>query len=188
MRLILKNFLLLLLFSLGAQLNAQWHPIGPEKINKQEAYLFFYDYLFEAEKAEEISIFSDSLFFQKLNEYRLNRPTYLLEVYLAQQRLYRYYSLRAQADGQEITVIESNYKQLLKDLIKEGDYQEFEKKIIPIKNLPMGYFYSDQFYFSGQNKIQIESSRDQAWRAAMIERDSILRPFLQRVAANLVED
>ena len=101
MRLILKNFLLLLLFSLGAQLNAQWHPIGPEKINKQEAYLFFYDYLFEAEKAEEISIFNDSVFFQKLSQYRHSRPTYTLEVHLPQQSLYRYYCLRAQADGQE---------------------------------------------------------------------------------------
>lgn len=184
----MKKFSILLLLFLGAQIKAQWHPIGPKKIKSQEAYLYFYDYLFEAEKAEEISIYRDSLFFQKLSEYHFNRPTYLLEVYLPQKNMYRYYCLRAQADGQEIAVIEANYKQLLKDLIKEGDYQEFKKKIIPSHELPQGYFYQDQFYFSGQNKIPVEASRNKAWREAVIKRDSVLRPFIQLVAEDLGKD
>ena len=184
---VLKNIILCILFCLSAPLKAQWHPIGPEKIKSHEAYLFFYDYLFEAEKAEELSIFNDSVLFEKLRTYRLSRPTYLLEVYLSQKNIYRYYSLRAQADGQEIAVIESNYKQLLKDLTAEESYQKFLKRSFKAPEIPVGYFYQDQFYFSGQNKIQIEASRDKAWRAALIERDSILSPFLELISLDLAE-
>jgi hypothetical protein len=169
-------------------LKAQWHPIGPEKIKSQEAYLFFYDYFFEAEKEQEISIFNDSLFFLKLNEYRQSRPSYLVEVYLPKQRLYRYYCLRAQADAQEVVVIEASYKQLLKGLVREEDHLEFLKKRIPAPAIPLGYFYKDQFYFSGQNKIPVEARRETAWRAALIERDSILDPFLSLVAEDLRQD
>jgi len=188
LKLVLKNFIIPLLFCLGSQLKAQWHPIGPKQIKSQEAYLFFYDYLFEAEKAEEISIFNDSLFFQKLKEYRASRPSYLLEVYLPQQRLYRYYCLSAKAEGQEVIVVEANYKQLLKDLVKEEDYLQFIKKRIPASTIPIGYFYQDQFYFSGQNKIALETSRDEAWRKALIERDSILNPFIELITTDLALD
>tara|TARA_R110002050_G_scaffold80304_3_gene171800 strand:- start:9913 stop:10476 length:564 start_codon:yes stop_codon:yes gene_type:complete len=168
-----------------ATLSAQWHPVAPQKVQGQEAYLFFYDYFFEAQKAEEVSIFNDSVLLEKLEKYRLSRPTYLLEVYLPQINRYRYYCLRSQADGQEIAVIESNYKQLLKDLIAEDSYQKFLKRSLAAPEIPDGHFYQDQFYFSTQNKIMVEEQRDESWRAKMIERDSILTPFLKVVERDL---
>lgn len=168
-----------------ATLSAQWHPVSPQKLNGKEAYLFFYDYFFEAEKTEEVSIFNDSVLYEKLEKYRLSRPTYLVEVYLPQKNRYRYYCLRSQADGQEIAVIESNYKQLLKDLIAEKSYQKFLTKSLTAPEIPDGHFYQDQFYFSAQNQTIVEERRDEKWRAKMIERDSILRPFLKVVEHDL---
>jgi len=181
----LPYFVFCLLILNCSTLSAQWHPVAPQKMQGQEAYLFFYDYFFEAEKAEEVSIFNDSVLFEKLEKYRLSRPTYLLEVYLPQKNMYRYYCLRSRADGQEIAVIESNYKQLLKDLIAEESYQKFLKRSLTAPEIPDGHFYQDQFYFSTQNQIIVEEQRDENWRAKMIERDSILTPFLKVVERDL---
>ncbi len=184
----LKDFLFLLLVFKAAPIAAQWHPIGAERINKQEAYLFFYDYFFAAEKAEDISALKDSLFYQKLREYRNNRPSYLLEVYLPQRKAYRYYCLGSQNDMPEIRVLEANYKQLLNDLIKVEATHKYLKKRIAAPNIPFGYFYRDQFYFSAQNRMSVTKERDEAWRATLIERDSVMKPFLQFIAEDLAQE
>ena len=76
--------------------------------------------------------------------------------------------------GKKIVVIEANYKQLLKQLIAEEDFKQFLKKTIPATGLPFAYFYQDQYYFTKQKKIQLETGRDEAWHKAVLKRDSIL--------------
>jgi len=181
----LKNCLLLLFFIFSTHLKAQWHPIAAQKINKQEAFLFFYDYFFEAEKAQEISIYNDSIFFEKLNTYRLSRPNYLLEVYLPNQKLYRYYCLRSRADGQEIAVIESNFKQLLKNLVREEQYAQFLKKSIPASAVVEGFFYEDQFFFQGESQLTVSLERKESLEDLKILRAEVLTTFLKIVKEDL---
>jgi hypothetical protein len=183
---VLRVFIFILCFS-SLSLRAQWHPITPKKVNDLEGYLFFYDYFFEAEKAEEISQFKDSVFLQKLKVYRFSRPNYLLEVYLPQKRLYRYYCLRSRADGQEIAVIESNFKQLLKELVHEKQYSPFLIRSIPAPSIAEGFFYADQFFFQAESKLILSAERTEKLEELKILRTEVLDDFMQIVKKDLAK-
>jgi hypothetical protein len=181
---VIRALILLFCFS-SISLKAQWHPIAPKKVNELEAYLFFYDYFFEAEKAEEISQFNDSIFLQKLSVYRFSRPNYLLEVYLPQKRVYRYYCLRSQADGQEVHVLESSFKQLLKELVKEEQDSKSPIRRLPASDIAEGYFYEDQFFFQGENTLVLSLERKEHLEELKIPRKEVLATFMQIVKKDL---
>lgn len=175
----------------NSALIAQWHPIGPEKVQGQEAFLFFYDYFFEAQKTEEISIYQDSVFYAKLDKFRFERPSYVLEVYLPQNGVYRYYCLRSRADGQgnflqqEIWLVEFKHKGRLKELVKEEQHKASTLRKIPASIIPESYFYSDQFYFSQQTQLVLDSSRIEQWQGKKLDRNLIVEPFIKLINEDL---
>lgn len=85
---------------LGTLLSAQWVPVEPLKLEQKEAFVFFYDYLFSFSTTYQEQLESDSTFlkWQELENYKLEKPLYLVEVMVAPNR-YHYYILRTQTDS-----------------------------------------------------------------------------------------